>query len=116
MSEHYHTLPEQVLLAGEEERWKVMIQLLQEIKAEMHGVKVEIAGLVRDQRDAAREHSRMEVKIDHFEERISKLEEEIRALQRDRDAVKVTLTIGKFILGTGGVTALVAWFKGLGGH
>jgi chromosome segregation ATPase len=110
------TLPEKILLSGEEERWQAVIRILQEIKSEMQGVKAEIAGLVRDQRDSVREHSRLEVKIDHIETRLDKFEAEIKSLQRDRDDVKVTLKLGKFILGTGGLAGLIAWFKGLGGH
>jgi chromosome segregation ATPase len=110
------TLPERILLSGEEERWATVIRILQEIKNEMQGVKVEIAGLVRDQRDAVKEHSRLEVKIDHIEIRLDKFETEIKSLRRDRDDVKVTMKLGKFILGTGGIAGLIAWFKSLVGH
>lgn len=116
MSDQYHTLPEKILLSGEEERWQTVIRILQDIKSEMQGVKTEIAGLVRDQRDSVREHSRLEVKIDHIEARMDKFEAEIRSLQQDRDDVKVTVRNAKFILGTGGVAGVIAWFKSLGGH
>lgn len=111
-------MPEKIMLSGapEEERWRLVMSILQDINNGLQAMKSDIAGLVRDQREAVREHSRLEDDVISLQKDLAVLRQRVSELEKHRDDVNITVRNAKFLLGGSSLAGIVAWFKSLGGH
>jgi septal ring factor EnvC (AmiA/AmiB activator) len=110
-------MPVQIAFLGadEQEKWRIVISILQEINAGTNQMKMDIAGLVRDQRDQTKEHSRLSDELEALVRDIDKLKARVEVLEKHKDEVNITIRNAKFLFGGSGIAGLIAWIKGLGG-